>query len=439
MLGGPYGELRGHATGWRGHATGALGRAHAKLRGGGRPPRRRGLALRELEEDAVLEQRERPSSSEGSRSIWSFNAGPNKHNLSELLTSMITCHGIHSQQFQASKRLKVTSKQKTSGQPQLGSSSEGHSDFEITEVNPVSTRDLMIDAMQTRGLTFGRAYTEVMESFFGSEKTSSSDYMEEDGEEEEDSSSSSDEEVQRDMPPSTVMQTPATSNKQRKKSVIEQHVHNLKFKMKNKPNAIVLPLLVLVDRQQCPTKNSWVKANAESYTYWVLGGTHSLIVKQELAAEYEHVDTYKMAMCWVYAGLTDEEAKVLALDHNIDSDFCLEMSFIQKIRFFHNEWVDTIKHGGKVDDNFRVALCEKCGLEVKNKGGRGASQKLNTKQYDNYFQLAFRDGEVWDLQEEIFKLHEQGKLKGQKLSKSHESFKGKGVSKEIHQSPSPKI
>ncbi|KAI5059576.1 hypothetical protein GOP47_0025895 [Adiantum capillus-veneris] len=362
-------------------------------------------------------------------------------------------------------------------------------DFEITEVNPVSTRDLMIDAMQTRGLTFGRAYTEVMEIFFGSEKTSSRDYMEEEGDEEEDSSSSTDEEVQRDMPPSTVMQTLATSKKQSKKSgkskesnllpeseivpsglgvplpdtrdssslnvmresvkqnnivdplpiflpisviecppvdpytrkrplevraVIEQHVHNLKFKMKNNPNAIVLPLLVLVDRQQCPTKNSWVKANAESYTYWVLGGTHSLIAKQELAAEYEHVDTYKMAMCWVYAGLTYEEAKVLTLDHNIDSDFCLEMYFIQKIRFFHNEWVDTIKRGGKVDDNFRAALCEKCGLEVKKK-----------------------DGEVWDLQEEIFKLPEQGKLKGQNLSKSHASFKGKGISKEDSPKPIP--
>ncbi|MCO5566421.1 hypothetical protein L7F22_020098 [Adiantum nelumboides] len=266
-----------------------------------------------------------------------------------------------------------------------------------------------------------------MESFFGSEKTSSSNYMEEEGEEEKDSSSSSDEEVQRNMFPSTMMQSPATSKKQSKKSgkpkeskflpeskivpsgpgvplpdtrdssslnvmrervkqnnmvdplpiflpisviecplvdphtgkrplevraVIEQHVHNLKFKMKNKPNAIVLPLLVLVDRQQCPTKNYWVKANVESYTYWVLGSTHSLIAKQELVAEYEHVDTYKMAMCWVYAGLTDEEATVLALDHKIDLDFCLEMSFIQKTRLFHNEWVDTIKSGGKVDDNF---------------------------------------------------------------------------------------
>ncbi|MCO5563324.1 hypothetical protein L7F22_016965 [Adiantum nelumboides] len=262
-----------------------------------------------------------------------------------------------------------------------------------------------------------------MESFFGSEKTSSSDYMEEEGGEQEDSNSSSDEEVKRNMPPSTMMQNPATSKKQRKKSgkpkkskflpeleivpsgpgvplpdirdssslnvmrervkqnnmvdslpisvierppvdphtekwplevraIIEQHVHNLKFKMENKPNAIVLPLLVLVDRQQCPRRNSWVKANAESYTYWILGGTHSLIAKQELAAEFEHVDTYKMAMCWVYAGLTDEEAKVLALDHNIDLDFCLEMSFIQKIRFCHNEWADTIKRGGKVYDNF---------------------------------------------------------------------------------------
>ncbi|MCO5609112.1 hypothetical protein L7F22_063334 [Adiantum nelumboides] len=59
------------------------------------------------------------------------------------------------------------------------------------------------------------------------------------------------------------------------------------------------------------------------------------------------------------------------------------------------------------------------------------------KSYDNYFQLAFQDGEVWDLQEEIFKLHEQGKLKGQKLSKSHASLKGKGVSKEDSPKPIP--
>ncbi|MCO5610674.1 hypothetical protein L7F22_064915 [Adiantum nelumboides] len=154
--------------------------------------------------------------------------------------------------------------------------------------------------------------------------------MDEEGEEKKESSSSSDEEVQRNKPPSPLLQSPATSKKQSKKSgrskvskflseseivlsgpglplpdtsdssslnvlrervkqnnmidplpirviecppmyphtgkqplevraVIEQHVHNLKFKMQKKPNAIVLPLLVLVDRQQCPTKHSWNK------------------------------------------------------------------------------------------------------------------------------------------------------------------------------------
>ncbi|MCO5547125.1 hypothetical protein L7F22_000567 [Adiantum nelumboides] len=354
---------------------------------------------------------------------------------------------------------------------------DGFPDFEITEVNPVSTRDLMIDATQTRGLTFGRAYTKVMESFFGSEQTSSSDYMEEEEEEEEDSSSTSDKEVQRNMPPSTMMQSPATSKKQSKKlgklkeskflpesKIVPSgpgvplpdtrdssslYVMRERVKQNNMadPLPIFLPISVIEHPPMDPHtgyqplettvsyKKFLGKANAKSYTYWVLGDTHSLLAKQELAAEYEHVDTYKMAMCWVYAGLTDEEAKVLALGHNIDPEFCLEISFIQKIRFFHNEWVDTIKRGGKVDDNFQVALCEKSGFEVKKKGGHGASQKPNTKQYDNYFQLAFQDGEVWDLQEEIFKLHELGKLKGQKLSKSHASFKGKDVSKE--DSPKP--
>ena len=48
-----------------------------------------------------------------------------------------------------------------------------------------------------------------MESLFGFEKTSLSDYMEEEGHEEEDSSSS-DEKVQRHMPPSPMKQTLAT-------------------------------------------------------------------------------------------------------------------------------------------------------------------------------------------------------------------------------------
>ena len=86
-----------------------------------------------------------------------------------------------------------------------------------------------------------------------------------------------------------------------------------------------------------------------------------------------------MAMCWVYASLTNEEANSLAPDHNIDSNFHLEMTFIQKLRLFHSEWIDTIKSGENFDDKLWVELCEKCGLEVEKKGGCGASQKPNTK------------------------------------------------------------
>ncbi|MCO5577058.1 hypothetical protein L7F22_030880 [Adiantum nelumboides] len=66
-------------------------------------------------------------------------------------------------------------------------------------------------ALRILSQTFGRAYTEVMESFFCSEKTSSTDYIEGEGEEEKDSSSSSDEEVQRNKPPSSLIQSPATN------------------------------------------------------------------------------------------------------------------------------------------------------------------------------------------------------------------------------------
>jgi len=100
------------------------------------------------------------------------------------------------------------------------------------------------------------------------------------------------------------------------------------------------------------------------------------------------------------------------------------MTFLQKIRFFHNEWVKQQKEGRNVDENFRVTLCERCGLQVQKKGSHGADQKPNIKPFDNFFQLAFRDGEIWEMQEHIFNLWEQGKLKGQKMLKAPSISRG---------------
>lgn len=49
------------------------------------------------------------------------------------------------------------------------------------------------------------------------------------------------------------------------------------------------------------------------------------------------------------------------------------MSFLQKVHYFHNEWVDHLRQGKKADAAFKVRLCEQVGLATKKskKGERG--------------------------------------------------------------------
>ncbi|MCO5555464.1 hypothetical protein L7F22_009009 [Adiantum nelumboides] len=173
--------------------------------------------------------------------------------------------------------------------------------------------------------------------------------------------------------------------------------------MKDKPTTNVLPLLVLLDLASCPNKASFVKSRIESYKYFVLGGTHSLVARKELCAEYPFVESYKIVLAWVYAGLSDEDAKTLALDHNVDLKMRLSMSFLQKVRYFHNEWVDHLRQAG--------------------------CQAKHTR-FQNFFQLAFCDGDLWEHQEEIFKLWEEGKVKGQRVKLPTSAQRSRGGSEE---------
>jgi hypothetical protein len=56
----------------------------------------------------------------------------------------------------------------------------------------------------------------------------------------------------------------------------------------------------------------------------------------------EHPTTYffKYAECKFYVGLKIDDAKLLAWDHNNDNDYWQKMSSIERIRFFHYEYVD---------------------------------------------------------------------------------------------------
>ena len=66
----------------------------------------------------------------------------------------------------------------------------------------------------------------------------------------------------------------------------------------------------------------------------------------------------------------------------------------------------------KITYEFRVQCCRETGLVFEDTRSSDALRK-----YDQIFQLAFRTGPIWDLQDEIFSLWERGEIKGQRQSK----------------------
>ena len=76
----------------------------------------------------------------------------------------------------------------------------------------------------------------------------------------------------------------------------------------------------------------------DSYNYYVIGGSHSAEARRQLVREHPTTYFFKYVECKIYVSLTTDEAKLLAWDHN--NDYRQKMSSIERIRFFHHEYLD---------------------------------------------------------------------------------------------------
>ena len=89
------------------------------------------------------------------------------------------------------------------------------------------------------------------------------------------------------------------------------------------------------------------------------------------------------------------------------------MSSIERIRFFHHEYLDVKQnHRAKLYPALRRQCLHEVGIAVDDQ-----VKSEGIRKYESWFQLAFRDGEVWELQEEIFTMWENKKVKGQRQKK----------------------
>ena len=192
------------------------------------------------------------------------------------------------------------------------------------------------------------------------------------------------------------------------------HVQNLKKKMKINPHATVVPFIVMVDPLECTKLEDFDVKKHDQYNYFVIGGSHSAEARRQLVREHPTTFFFKYAECKIYVGLTTEEAKLLAWDHNNDNDYRQKMSSIERIRFFHHEYLDgKNKFGAKLYPALRRQCLHEVGIVVDD-----AVKSDGIRKYESWFQLAFRDGEVWDLQDQIFTMWENKEVKGQRQRKS---------------------
>ena len=122
-------------------------------------------------------------------------------------------------------------------------------------------------------------------------------------------------------------------------------------------------------------------------------------------------------ICWQ---IIDVEAKLLEWDHNTDSEYRITVTFSQRVRFIHSEFVQIC--GGeksKFDASFQKQCCMEIGIPIKEDNVKQKNDKGSDaiRVVDRYFQLAFRVGKTWDLIEDIFILWENIGIKNKKVKK----------------------
>ena len=82
---------------------------------------------------------------------------------------------------------------------------------------------------------------------------------------------------------------------------------------------------------------------------------------------------------------------MLAWDHNNDNDYRQKMSLIERMRFFHHEYLDVkSKISAKMFPKLRRQCPHEVGIVVDD-----VVKSDGIRKYELWFQLAFRDGVVW--------------------------------------------
>ncbi|XP_077864373.1 uncharacterized protein LOC100377770 [Saccoglossus kowalevskii] len=166
------------------------------------------------------------------------------------------------------------------------------------------------------------------------------------------------------------------------------------------------PLCVVV--KEVGSAADFDKKKVNGYNYHVIGGQHCLLATKEIAktAKYLADERFKSRNCVVYAGLTTEQQRWLAVKHNSTGEFRHAITLKDKVDVCR-------RHRGDVPDEDKFRWKASCGLILNEKKG---SQNLEVVCY-----LASLNPESYGILKEIFEMYEEGSLKKQKRKNENKS------------------
>ena len=81
------------------------------------------------------------------------------------------------------------------------------------------------------------------------------------------------------------------------------HVQNLKKKMKTNPHVTIVPVIVMVDPEECSTTEDFYVRKHDQYNYFVIVGSHSAKARRQLVREHPTTFFFEYAECKIYMGL----------------------------------------------------------------------------------------------------------------------------------------
>lgn len=88
--------------------------------------------------------------------------------------------------------------------------------------------------------------------------------------------------------------------------------------------------------------------------------------------EYPNNSIFETLKCIIYVGLIEIEGKLLAWDHNADSEYRMSMTFIKRVIFIHNEFLEKC---GQDKKKFSLSFQKGCCMEI----GYQIEDKMNSK------------------------------------------------------------